>query len=368
MSVVAPGAVAPGRAASLAKAICEVAAPTFAEAQRAAFVADLWRAAGLDARIDPVGNVVAEVEGGRGPRVVLAAHLDTVFDADADVRVRVSDGRWHAPGLGDNSASLAVLTATAERIAAGAIERRPRLVLAATVGEEGLGDLRGAKALVQVLGASIDAFVAVDGHLGGVVDQGVGSVRIAFTLQGPGGHSWGDYGVPSAVHALGDAIAALARIDVPRSPRSSLNVGVAAGGTTVNSIAEQASCTVDLRSVDATELVRLVREAERRVRSVARRHGVEVVAERVGDRPAGSGGNDALVAAAERALRSVGVASQRSASSTDANAAMAVGLPAVCFGVYRGGDAHRVSEWIDPASLEVGMAALEALLAELADA
>ena len=362
----APRGAAPGRAAELARAICEVAAPTFAEARRAALVADLWRAAGLQPRVDDVGNVVADVPGGRGPRVVLAAHLDTVFEAGTDVRVREADGRWYAPGLGDNSASLGVVTATAEAIAAGALQERPRLLLAATVGEEGLGDLRGAKALVAAMRHDVDLFIAVDGHLPGVVHQGVGSVRYAARFNGPGGHSWGDYGAPSAVHALGDAIHALTRIDVPRIPRSSVNVGVAHGGTTVNAIAEAATCTVDLRSVDAATLARLAQEAERRVRSIARRHGVEVELERVGERPAASGGNEALVEAAERALRSVGFDPVRSASSTDANAAMAAGIPALCFGVYRGGDAHRAGEWIEPASLDEGMAALAALLAELA--
>jgi len=361
----APGAVAPGRAAALARQICEVAAPPFAEGERAALVASLWRAAGLEPRLDGIGNVIAEVPGGQGPRTLLAAHLDTVFDAGTDVVVREADGRWHAPGLGDNSASLGVLTATAEAIALGGLPRRPRLVLAATVGEEGLGDLRGAKALVAELRDEVDAFIAIDGHLGGVVHQAVGSVRFEIRFSGPGGHSWGDYGVPSAVHAMGDAIHALSRLEVPRAPRSSLNVGVVQGGTTVNAIAEEATCMLDLRSVDPGELARMARDAERRVRSVARRHGVAITLTRVGERPAASGGNESLVAAAERALRGVGVEPQRSASSTDANAAMAVGLPAICFGVYRGGDAHRASEWVDPASLEVGMQALEALLAEL---
>ena len=354
-----------GRVAALARTICEVPAPTFAEADRAALLMTLWRGAGLEPRLDATGNVLADVPGGSGPRVVLAAHLDTVFAAGTDVTVREAEGRWYAPGLGDNSASLAVLTATAEAIAAGALRERPRLLLAATVGEEGLGDLRGAKALVADLAGVVDAFVAVDGHLGGVVHQAVGSVRFEVRLRGPGGHSWGDHGTPSAVHALGDIIHALTRIDVPRVPRSSLNVGVVRGGTTVNAIAEQASCTVDLRCVDAAELTRLAAEAERRALSVGRRHALDVSVTRVGQRPAATGGNEALVAAAERALRTLGIEPQRSASSTDANAAMAAGLPALCFGVYRGGDAHRAGEWIDPASLEQGMAALGELLREL---
>ncbi len=365
MNAARPG-TPPGRAAALARSICEVPAPPFGEARRAAFVAELWRAAGLDPRLDAIGNVLADVPGGRGPRVVLAAHLDTVFEAGTDVTVRDEGDRWYAPGLGDNSASLGVLTATAEAIAGGAFSQRPRLLLAATVGEEGLGDLRGAKALVADVRGEVDAFIAVDGHLGGVVHQGVGSVRYEVRFSGPGGHSWGDFGAPSALHALGDAIHALTRIEVPRLPRSSVNVGVARGGTTVNAIAEEAMCTVDLRSVDAEVLKRLAGDAERRMRSVARRHGVTVEVERVGDRPAASGGNEALVAMAERALQSLGVEPQRSASSTDANAAMAVGLPALCFGVYRGGDAHRAGEWIEPASLDEGMVALGALLAVLA--
>jgi len=365
VSAARPG-TPPGRAAALARSICEVPAPPFDEGRRASFVAELWRAAGLEPRIDAIGNVLADVPGGRGPRVVLAAHLDTVFEAGTDVTVREKGGRWYAPGLGDNSSSLGVLTATAEAIDAGALSQRPRLLLAATVGEEGLGDLRGAKALVADLRGEVDAFIAVDGHLGGVVHQGVGSVRFEARLSGPGGHSWGDYGTPSALHALGDVIHALTRMEVPRLPRSSVNVGVARGGTTVNAIAEEATCTVDLRSVDAEALKRLAADAERRMRSVARRHGVAIEVRRVGDRPAASGGNEALVVLAEQALRSVGVEPQRSASSTDANAAMAAGLPALCFGVYRGGDAHRAGEWIEPASLDEGMLALRELLAVLA--
>ncbi len=354
-----------GRAAALARAICEVPAPPFAEERRAAYVRELWCSAGLSPSLDATGNLLAEVTGGTGPRVVLAAHLDTVFGEDTDVTVREAGGRWHAPGLGDNSSSLAVLTALAEEIAAGEPTPRPRLLLAATVGEEGLGDLRGAKALVRELSHDIDAFVAVDGHLGGVIDRALGSVRFEAEYRGPGGHSWGDRGTPSAVHAIGEAIHALTRVDLPRSPASSLNVGIVRGGTGVNAIAETASCVVDVRSVEQSELLRLAGEAERRVRSIARRHGLEVRLTRVGERQAASVDNESLAAAAERALRSVGVGPRRAASSTDANAAMVAGVPALCFGVYRGGDAHRKSEWIEPESLELGLAALRALLREL---
>jgi acetylornithine deacetylase/succinyl-diaminopimelate desuccinylase-like protein len=232
------------------KAIAETAAPPFAEGRRGAVVADRWRAAGLNPSIDDLGNVVAEVPGGVGPRVLLAAHLDSVFPEGTDVRVREeAEDRWCGPGIGDDASGLAMLTVLAEEVAADRPARRPRLVLAATVGEEGLGDLRGARRVVADRAGTIDVFVAVDGHLGQVVDAAVGSRRIEARFRAQGGHAWGDHGAPSAVHALGDAIHALARVPVPKDPRSSLNVGLASGGSSVNAIAEEARLTVDVRSV-----------------------------------------------------------------------------------------------------------------------
>jgi tripeptide aminopeptidase len=355
------------RARELLRTIAEIPAPPFDEGDRAAFVAARWRTLGLEARIDGVGNVVADVPGGTGPRVVLAAHLDTVFEAGTDVTIRERpDGTWAAPGIGDNSASLAVLTALAEAMAAGGVRRRPRLTLAATVGEEGLGDLRGAKALVADIGERVDAFVAVDGHLGTIVDAGVGSRRFEAVFSGPGGHSWGDRGAPSAIHAACDAVHAVTRASVPRRPRSSLGVGLISGGTAVNAIAAEARFTVDIRSVDEATLAALEAAATDRVRSVARRHGVEVGIRAVGSRPAAAGGNEALVPAARAALGAAGIEAATSASSTDATAAMAAGVSAICLGVYRGGDAHRASEWMDPRSLDDGLQVLQALLGELA--
>jgi tripeptide aminopeptidase len=346
--------------------ITETAAPTFAEGERADVVATAWRDAGLAVTVDEVGNVVADVPGGEGPRVVLAAHLDTVFAREVDVRVRrEAPDRWAAPGVGDNSASLAVLTVLAEELGAGRLQRWPRLTLAATVGEEGLGDLRGAKALVASRRDAMDLFVAVDGHLGTVVHEGVGSRRFEMAFRGPGGHSWGDHGTPSAIHAAADAVSTVTRMVVPREPRSSLNVGLISGGSAVNAIAAEASFTIDIRSVDEATLSRIADEVVERTRSVARRCGVALEVRPVGSRPAASGGNEALVVAAGAALRAVGLDATLSVSSTDANAAMAAGVPAVCFGVYRGGDAHRVSEWIDPGSLELGLRGLQALLREL---
>ncbi|MDZ7800097.1 MAG: M20/M25/M40 family metallo-hydrolase [Trueperaceae bacterium] len=351
---------------SLLRRVCEVPAPTFAEEARATLVARLLREATLEVRRDAAGNVLAWLPGGAGPRVALAAHLDTVFAADVPVEVRTEGDRWLAPGIGDDAAGVAVLLHLARELARGGASARPRLLLAFTVGEEGEGDLRGAREVVRAHRDELDVFVAVDGHLGSVVDTGVGSRRYRATFTGPGGHAWGDYPAPSAVHAAGDAVHALTRIHVPEAPRSSLNVGQLGGGTAVNAIAERAWLTLDLRSVDAAGLDVLTEEAERRLRSVARRHRVQLSLARIGDRPPGRSDDGTLRDAARAALRSLDLEPSVGASSTDANAAMAEGLPAVCIGVYRGGDAHRLGEWLDPASLDQGAAMLRAFLAELA--
>lgn len=362
--------IAPAREDLLVAALVEIAetpAPTFEEGERARLVARLLREAGLEPSLDAKGNVVAAVPGGSGPRVLVAAHLDTVFPASTDVAVREDGPRLLAPGIGDNSASLAVLVQAAARAVEGQGRARPRLTVAATVGEEGLGDLAGIRHLMEERAADFDLVVALDGHLGTIVADAVGSKRYEVRFQAKGGHSWGDYPSPSAVHAVGDAVHALTRLSVPREPRSTMNVGQMWGGTSVNAIAQEAGFNLDLRSLDAGALAAMETEALRRVQRVARLHGVEIETRQVGDRPTARVDNRELVRAARRALEAVGVSARTAASSTDANAAMAAGLPAIAFGVYRGGDAHRLSEWLEPASLVTGLEAFEGLLEALAE-
>ncbi len=347
----------------LLRAICETPAPTFYEAARGELISRFLQDMGLEPVTDRVGNVTADVPGGRGPRLLVAAHLDTVFDATTDVRVREeSEGRLAAPGIGDNSASLAVLLAYLQRVQRSTISSHPHLTFAATVGEEGLGDLRGIRALLSRRAHDFDGVVAVDGHLGALIDTSVGSKRFELTFSARGGHSWGDFPSPSAVHALGEAVATLAKLPLGAGPRSSYNVGQVWGGTGVNAIAQQAGFNLDLRSTSAEQLERLSRDARARVQRVATRHGVTLELRQVGDRPAASAPNGGLVQAGQGALRDNGLRAYLSASSTDANAAMAAGLPAMAFGVYRGGDAHRLSEWLEPASLPVGLVVLTRLL------
>ncbi len=358
------------RVLELLELICETPAPTFEEEARAALLTKLLREMGLTPQSDTVGNVIADIPGGTGQRVLVAVHLDTVFSRETNVKIREGNQKLFAPGIGDNSASLAVMLAYLEKtlgleqVLLHSLER-PRLTFAATVGEEGLGDLRGMRELMRSRAQDFDAVVALDGHLGTIVDKAVGSKRFEITFTAKGGHSWGDYPSPSAIHALGEAVYALNHMVIPREPRSSYNVGEIKGGTSVNAIAQEAMFNLDLRSLDTNVLDGLEQDALRRIRRAAREHSVEVTIGQVGDRPAGKCDNAWLVNAAKEALQTVSIFSKTAASSTDANAAMALGVPAIAFGVYNGGDAHRLSEWLEPDSLQTGYRALSELMKRL---
>lgn len=349
----------------LLQLICEVPAPTFSEGDRAQLIARLWREAGLEPQVDDIGNVFADTGVGEGPRVLLAAHSDTVFPAGTDVSVQKAGGRWLAPGIGDNSSSVAVLTHLAGTVRSlpGPL---PRISLASPVGEEGRGDLRGMRRLLEDHAGEFDFVIAVDGHLGSIVNQAVGSKRFEFRFTARGGHSWGDYPSPSAVHAMAAAMNALVELEVPQSPRSSLNIGTVSGGTSINAIAENAMFDLDLRSLDPEVLAGMERQALQAVREAAARHKAELETVQIGDRPVAVVDNAVLVRCATDALKVHGIEPRTSAGSTDANAALAAGVASVCFGVYRGGDAHRLSEWIEPGSLPVGYAALVSFLQKLA--
>ena len=354
-----------GELTQLLRRICETPAPTFAEAARAEVIAELLGDLGLTPKTDETGNVTADVPGGDGPRILVAAHLDTVFSVDTDVRVRELPGRLAAPGIGDNSASLAVSLGYLRSLRRSAKSAYPRLTFAATVGEEGLGDLRGIRALLGARAADFDGVVALDGHLGALVNASVGSKRFTVEFRARGGHSWGDFPSSSATHALGEAVYALAKLPLSEQPRSSYNVGQVWGGTGVNAIAQEAGFNLDLRSTDAALLERLSRDAHGRLKRVAVKHGVELTTRQVGERPTAFAPNEGLVRSGQLALQELGLRPRLAASSTDANAAMALGLPAIAFGVYRGGDAHRLSEWLEPASLPLGLEALSRLLAHV---
>ncbi|MFC4638673.1 M20/M25/M40 family metallo-hydrolase [Deinococcus hohokamensis] len=344
--------------------IAQTPAPTFQEGRRADLVAGLWEELGYSTTRDEVGNVLTRIvppaAEGR-PALLLAAHLDTVFDAGTDVTVREEAGRLVGPGVGDNSASLAVMTAFLRDFRGMAHTLRRPLWLAANVAEEGLGDLRGAKHLLAQHRQDVGAFVAVDGYLGVAVTRGVAVRRYRATFLGPGGHSWGDQ-APSALHALGRAVADLYALPLPSAPRTTLNVGVAGGGTSVNSIAASAELLLDLRSLDPALLSDLDTRAVAALHMAAREVGVTVRVERVGDRPGGDLRSDPLLPLARQAAREQRIEVRTTSSSTDANAAAPHGIPALALGVYRGGNAHRHDEWVQASSLGPGLRVLQRLV------
>lgn len=337
--------------------IAQTPAPTFQEGARAALMAALWQELGYATETDAVGNVLTRMTppGTEGrPALLLASHLDTVFEHGTDVTVREEAGRLTGPGVGDNSASLAVLTALLRDLRGNAQMLRRPLWVAANVCEEGLGDLRGSKYLISQHREQLGAFIAVDGYLGIAVTRGVGVRRYRATFLGPGGHSWGDQ-APSALHALGRAISALYALPLPSSPRTTLNVGVASGGTSVNSIAGSAELLLDLRSLDPRVLGELDRRAVAALHAAAREAGVTVRVQQVGDRPGGDLHSGPLLPPIREAAREIRTELRTASSSTDANAAAPHGLPAVAIGVYRGGNAHRLDEWVQTSSLEPGL-------------
>ncbi|WP_161881402.1 M20/M25/M40 family metallo-hydrolase [Deinococcus alpinitundrae] len=336
--------------------IAQTPAPTFHEELRAQLIEELWRELGYAPTRDAAGNVLLRLGPASGKALLLASHLDTVFGPETDVTVREEAGRLIGPGVGDNSSSLAVLTAFLRDLDASQL-RRP-LWLSANVAEEGLGDLRGAKALLSAHAEDLAAFVAVDGYLGVAVTKAVGVRRYRVVFTGQGGHSWGDQS-PSALHALGLAVTALYGIPLPNSPRTTLNVGVASGGNSVNSIASSAELLLDLRSLDAQVLADLDIKAHHAVRGAARQVGVHVQLEAVGNRPGGDLHSDTLLRLARLAGQPVGLEIKTAASSTDANAAAPHGVPAIALGVYRGGNAHREDEWVQPGSLSIGLGVLQ---------
>lgn len=303
---------------------------------------------GLGVCQDELGNLWA----GQGA-LLLVAHLDTVLTPSEPLS---QDGRWWAPAVGDNSAGVAVLLSlAAELIPQG-------VTLAFSVGEEGLGNLRGARALVAKL--KPQAVVAADGYLPSVVVQAVGSTRLRAVFTGPGGHAWGDRGQKSPVPALGQALAALYQLAKPEN--ASLNVGRVFGGEAINAIPREVGLELDLRATDPLVLETLENQSRQILMEAAGQAGVGLELEVLGRRPAGHSATPEMIQAAKDALKGVGLEAQITPGSTDASAGVEAGIPALAFGVYRGGGAHTPQEWVEPDSLLLGQRALADLVRRLA--
>ncbi len=347
-------------------AIQQVPSPTFAETERAHLVAERSEIQGLmDVGIDPAGNVYARLPGRDGdlPPVVVSAHLDTVFPAETDLKLAREPNRLAGPGIGDNSLGVAGLLGLVWALQERQVMLPGDVWLVADVCEEGLGDLKGMKAVVARFAGRPLAYVVVEGMgLGQVFHRGLGVQRYRITMEAPGGHSWIDYGKPSAIHELAGLITHLAAMPLPTSPRTSLNVGKISGGTSVNTIAAQASLELDLRSEDAGTLDRLIGQ----VQAAALRASHEKVKcsfELIGQRPAGSlARNHPLLRLAEDCLIGQGIRPATGIGSTDANIPLSQGLPAICIGLTTGGGAHTSGEFIRTKPLRQGLEQLVQLL------
>jgi acetylornithine deacetylase/succinyl-diaminopimelate desuccinylase-like protein len=347
-------------------AICQIEAPPFKEARRAEDYRRRFAELGLRARLDSVGNVIAERPGEPGePVVVVSGHLDTVFPEGTDVRVKREGTILRGPGIGDDCRGLAILLSVARALEQGRIRTRGTVVFVGTVGEEGAGNLRGVRHLFErEMKGRVDAFISIDGTGLGITKDAVGSHRYTVTYKGPGGHSYGAFGMPNPVHALGRAIAKISDFQVPSTPRVTFSVGVIEGGTSVNSIADEASFQVDMRSVDPAPLDSLdacfraaVRQAldeeNARWRSDVR---LTVAIDTIGIRPAGTQPADAwIVRAAEESGKRLGFTPPAIASSTDSNIPIALGIPALTIdGGGDGGGAHSLAEWFDTKDSHIG--------------
>ena len=362
--------------------ICEIPAPPFKEHARAGYVKRRFEELGLArVRADEEGNIIAERPGAsRRPSVVVSAHLDTVFPEGTDVRVRREGNRLYAPGISDNTCGVAAVTALAIALDAARIETEGTVHLVATVGEEGEGNLRGVRHLFTKgeFGANLDAFVSLDGPgVERITHRALGSRRYRVTINGPGGHSWGDFGIVNPVHALGRAVARFAAYPAPLAPRTSYNVGVVEGGSSVNVIPERASMSVDMRSISNDEidklesyLRRVVEIAVREENSQRAMSGTSLTYDfdRVGDRPSGeTPASSKIVQTAIECSRALGIDTRLDCSSTDSNIPISLGIPAITIGA--GGmssNCHSLAEWYDPAGRELGLKRLLLLTVALA--
>lgn len=350
------------------KRITEIPAPPFKEMVRAEYYRKRMQELGLkDASIDAEGNVIAlrKGSGGGRPKLVVSAHLDTVFPEGTDVTVKEKDGVVVTPGIGDDSRGLAALLSLIKAVNENQVATVGDILFVGTVGEEELGNLRGVKALFREH-QDIDGFISIDGlGITRVVNQATGSHRYEFTFKGPGGHSFQEFGLPSATHALGRAIAKIAELQPPSDPKTTFTVGTVSGGTSVNAIAAEAKMAVDMRSNSEEELLKLearllelVKEAVADENARWKSDKMSVEARLIGDRPAGIVPMDSpIVQATQRTIAAVtkGPRPTFAGSSTDSNIAMSLGIPAVTIGGGgEGGNWHSRNEWYRPVNAWYG--------------
>jgi tripeptide aminopeptidase len=343
----------------------QIPAPTFNEIQRAEFIRDLFIQESLqDVHLDAIGNVYGRLPGsGSQLPIIVSAHLDTVFPSSTDLHLEHQGEKISGPGIGDNAIGLAGLFGLIWELEDHQVSLESDLWLVANVGEEGLGDLFGMREVVNRFEDQVKAYIILEGMaLGQVYHMGLGVRRFRITVSTSGGHSWVDYGKRSAIHELSRIIYRLLEIQIPEEPRTTINVGVISGGTSVNTIAAEAHLELDLRS-ENLETLNYLEESVQSILQEFRHSGVEVSAELIGDRPVGEiSQSDPLVDLVVKGLESVGVQPRLNIGSTDANIPLSLGYPAVCLGLTTGNGAHTVNEYINTAPLQQGLIQLRLVI------
>lgn len=361
------------RVVEMACTIQQIPSPTFSEEQKALYVMERFKQAGLlHVLIDEVGNVIAKIPGrSESLPLIVSAHMDTVFPASTNLCLtKEADGIW-GPGIGDNSLGVAALFGLVWEFFSDSEKTNQSkyfdlpgdIWLVANVGEEGLGDLKGMRAAVDRFGDQVKAYLVLEGmSLGQIYSRALGVHRYKITSRTAGGHSWVDYGKPSAIHELSRLINQLTQMNIPTIPRTTVNVGVISGGTSINTIASQADLELDLRSEDFLALQALSLQVQKLVRA-ADRPGVEMALETIGSRPAGNlPPTHPLIKLAQKALAAQGYQPNLMIGSTDANIPLSRGYPAICVGITHGAGAHTTSEYIQTKPVARGMAQLTDLV------
>jgi tripeptide aminopeptidase len=349
--------------------LTEIPAPSFQEEKRAEAVKGILAAEGLTIHIDKIGNVIGELPGSNEREaVLLTAHLDTVFPSGTEIKVRREGDRLVAPGISDNGTGLAGLLAVARAMQAAKIKPRRTILFAANVGEEGEGNLRGMRALIDAYRTKLRAVIVLDGSgTDHVTVKALASRRLEVVITGPGGHSWSDFGMPNPINALVRASVRFINTKVPATPRTTFNLGQIEGGTSVNSIPYEAKLKVDLRSENEDELARLesalrdcvaagVKDEMDNARERSRGK-LDWKVNQIGSRPGGElPADSSLLTALRAADEYVGNQSRVERSSTDANIPLSLGIEAIALGAGgNGGGAHSLQEWYEPAGRERGL-------------
>ena len=349
--------------------LTEIPAPPFQESERAAAVKVLLSAVGLEVSIDKTGNVIGLLRGATDKEIViLSAHLDTVFPAGTDVKVHRDKSRMTAPGISDNGAGLAALVAVVRALHEARIQPQRTILFVANVGEEGEGNLRGMRAIVDAYRERLKAVIVMDGSsIDHVTTKALASRRVEVVINGPGGHSWSDFGIPNPINALIRGSVRFINTRVPANPRTIFNLGQIEGGTSVNSIPHEARLKVDLRSESEDELIRLD-TALRDCMGAGIRDEMEASRDRskgklewkldlLGSRPGGElASNSPLLATLRAADEAVHNQSRLERASTDANIPLSLGIDAISIGAGgNGGGAHSLQEWYESDGREIGL-------------